>query len=199
VNVLMRECWQSDPSQRPSFYQAVELLGAYMSKLERQTYESRARLDSGVGDCEGYLDMTSTRVSTPSTSGTASKSSTRSRTVSKSSASSYLPSSTASPSANYNTSTRTGRAIYWSNYKIMNPSGNPLNLPEMMKLTQEMREGELPLISISERALATKDGDSWREKGEEAGGRQLFSISESQLDAVGRTPVCPQSHYSTVQ
>ena len=28
--------------------QAVELLGAYMSKLERQTYESRARLDSGV-------------------------------------------------------------------------------------------------------------------------------------------------------
>merc|ERR1719180_341990 len=77
VNVLMRECWQSDPNQRPSFYQAVELLAAYMSKLERQTYESRARLDSGVGDCEGYLDMTSTRVSTPSTSGTASKSSTR--------------------------------------------------------------------------------------------------------------------------
>ena len=61
------------------------------------------------------------------------------------------------PSANYNTSTRTGRAIYWSNYKIMNPSGNPLNLPEMTKLThQEVREGELPLISISERALATK-------------------------------------------
>ena len=30
-----------------------------------------------VGDCEGYLDMTSTRVSTPSTSGTTSKSSTR--------------------------------------------------------------------------------------------------------------------------
>jgi len=200
VNVLMRECWQSDPSQRPSFYQAVELLGAYMSKLERQTYESRARLDSGVGDCEGYLDMTSTRVSTPSTSGTASKSSTRSRTVSKSSASSYLPSSTASPSTNYNTSTRAGRAIYWSNYKIMNPSGNPLNLPEMMKLTkEEMREGELPLISISERALATKDGDSWREKGEEVGGRQLFSISESQLDVCGRPPVCPQSHYSTVQ
>ena len=68
-----------------------------------------------VGDCDstatGYLDMTSTRVSTPST-GTASKSSTRwvgvagvagahitlrSRTVSKSSASSYLPSATASP------------------------------------------------------------------------------------------------------
>ena len=30
-----------------------------------------------VGDCEGYLDMTSTRLSTPSTSGTASKCSTR--------------------------------------------------------------------------------------------------------------------------
>ena len=30
-----------------------------------------------MGDCEGYLDMTSTRVSTPSTSGTTSKSSTR--------------------------------------------------------------------------------------------------------------------------
>jgi hypothetical protein len=82
----------------------------------------------------------------------------------------------------------------------MNPSGNPLNLPEMTKLThQEVREGELPLISISERALATKDGDSWREKGEEVGGRQLFSISESQLNAWGRSPVCPQSHYSTVQ
>ena len=88
-----------------------------MSKVERQTYESRARLDSGVrrrsysqnceitphhlntlpwwciinisnlyttmltkvGDCEGYLDMTSTRLSTPSTSGTASKCSTRSK------------------------------------------------------------------------------------------------------------------------
>merc|ERR1712107_222363 len=66
---------------RPTFHQAVDLLAAYMSKVERQTYESRARLDSGVGDCEGYLDMTSTRLSTPSTSGTASKCSTRSRTV----------------------------------------------------------------------------------------------------------------------
>merc|ERR1712107_840627 len=107
VNVLIRECWQADPSQRPTFHQAVDLLAAYMSKVERQTYESRARLDSGVGDCEGYLDMTSTRLSTPSTSGTASKCSTRSRTVSKSSASSYTPSSsTASPSTNYSTSSR---------------------------------------------------------------------------------------------
>jgi len=63
------------------------------------------------------------------------------------------------------------------------------------------------LISISERALATKDGDGWREKGEEASSRQLFSISESQLDVCGRPSiitssrpeVCPSSHYSTVQ
>merc|ERR1712107_817910 len=136
---------------RPTFHQAVDLLAAYMSKVERQTYESRARLDSGVGDCEGYLDMTSTRLSTPSTSGTASKCSTRSRTVSKSSASSYIPSSsTASPSTNYSTSSRAGRAIYWSNYKIINNSnGQSSNLPEMMTLSSGTREGELPLISIA--------------------------------------------------
>ena len=100
----------------------------------------------------------------------------RSRTVSKSSASSYIPSSsTASPrslsilgqiskyhvslfySTNYSTSSRAGRAIYWSNYKIINNSnGQSSNLPEMMTLSSGTREGELPLISISERALATK-------------------------------------------
>ena len=54
-------------------------------------------------------------------------------------------------STNYSTSSRAGRALYWSNYKIINNSnGQSSNLPEMM------REGELPLISISERALATK-------------------------------------------
>ena len=147
-----------------------------------------------VGDCEGYLDMTSTRVSTPSTSGTTSKSSTRykiktfnfksnvdhcgqvkdsvkelSKLLSSllhSQSKVLIFTTTKNPTTfvffshsgtNYNSSSRTGRAIYWSNYKIMNPSGNPLNLPEMMKLTgAEMREGELPLISISERALATK-------------------------------------------
>ena len=96
----------------------------------------------------------------------------RSRTVSKSSASSYIPSSsTASPrslsilgqiskyhaslfySTNYSTSSRAGRAIYWSNYKIINNSNWP---SEMMTRSSGTREGELPLISISERALATK-------------------------------------------
>ena len=55
-------------------------------------------------------------------------------------------------STNYSTSSRAGRAIYWSNYKIINNS----NGPEMMTLSSGTREGELPLISISERALATK-------------------------------------------
>ena len=60
-------------------------------------------------------------------------------------------------STNYSTSSRAGRAIYWSNYKIINNSnGQSSNLPEMMTLSSGTREGELPLISISERALATK-------------------------------------------
>ena len=141
------------------------MLGQYMGRVERQTYESRARLDSGVGDCEGYLDMTSTRwahrTQAPPPPGSPPPpppappanppqgqtrnifgtinifSCLRSRTVSKSSASSYLPSATASPryhlpptSGKLSPSTRhplcstchhrTGRAIYWSNYKIMN-------------------------------------------------------------------------------
>merc|ERR1712107_637382 len=95
------------------------------------------------------------------------------------------------------TSSRAGRAIYWSNYKIINNSnGQSSNLPEMMTLSSGTREGELPLISISERALATKDGDGWREKGEEhhqASSRQLFSISESQLDVCGRPSIITSS------
>ena len=143
-----------------------------------------------VGDCEGYLDMTSTRLSTPSTSGTASKCSTRwklPRRRCKCNALCVLVpgqglcqrarQALISPphpppvqglsqfwakfpditplffySTNYSTSSRAGRAIYWSNYKIINNS----NGPEMMTLSSGTREGELPLISISERALATK-------------------------------------------
>ena len=160
-------------------------------------------------------------------------------------------------STNYSTSSRAGRALYWSNYKIINNSnGQSSNLPEMM------REGELPLISISERALATKVrqqlqslapmmnqlpcsfvGWRWLEREgrrgvllkyhnqdhhhdhphdhryprhhhphdhhqhNQASSRQLFSISESQLDVCGRPSiitssrpeVSPSSHYSTVQ
>ena len=160
-------------------------------------------------------------------------------------------------STNYSTSSRAGRALYWSNYKIINNSNGPSsNPPEMM------REGELPLISISERALATKVrqqlqflapimnqlpfsfvGRRWLEREgrrgvllkyhnqdrhhehphdqrhprhhhphdhhqhNQASSRQLFSISESQLDVCGRPSiiassrpeVCPSSHYSTVQ
>ena len=51
-------------------------LAGNMSQVDRQSYEARSRLDSGIGMVEaGLVDMIHT-VSTPST-GTASKSSTR--------------------------------------------------------------------------------------------------------------------------
>ena len=76
VTRLMSQCWQADPSLRPGFGDIVIGLSGYMSQVDRQSYEARSRLDSGIGMVEaGLTDMIHT-VSTPST-GTASKSSTR--------------------------------------------------------------------------------------------------------------------------
>ena len=76
INNLLSHCWLADPQHRPGFDDIVISLSGYMSQVDRQSYEARSRLDSGIGMVEtGLVDMIHT-VSTPST-GTASKSSTR--------------------------------------------------------------------------------------------------------------------------
>lgn len=99
----MAGCWVADPSLRPGFDSLVIQLGGYMSRTDRQSYDARSRLDSGIGTVysmgvtsdnvmpgmvegstvysEGGSHLASGHhsqhnVSTPST-GTASKSSTR--------------------------------------------------------------------------------------------------------------------------
>merc|ERR1719245_2542541 len=75
INNLLTDCWLADPSLRPSFDDIVISLAGYMSKVDRQSYEARSRLDSGIGEVEGYVDMINNHsgaISTPST-GTASK------------------------------------------------------------------------------------------------------------------------------
>ena len=54
-------------------------MSGYMSNVDKQSYDARSRLDSGIGMVDGgYVDMLH-MVSTPSTgTGTTSKSSTRS-------------------------------------------------------------------------------------------------------------------------
>ena len=90
-----------------------------MSNIDKDGYNARARLDSGIAEGEGYVEMNlnTPRLSTPST-GTTSKSSTRSRTISKCSELSYLPSSSSSQVP----SPKLQRASYWANYKIINGS-----------------------------------------------------------------------------
>ena len=80
VRHIMSGCWAADPSLRPGFDSLVIQLGGYMSRTDRQSYDARSRLDSGVYS-EGASHLASghhsqQNVSTPST-GTASKSSTR--------------------------------------------------------------------------------------------------------------------------
>ena len=119
INILLRNCWQSDPYMRPSFDDVVMTLSQYMSIMDKDGYNARARLDSGIAEGEGYVEMNlnAQRVSTPST-GTTSKSSTRSRTISKCSELSYLPSSSSSQLP----SPKLSRASYRANYKIINGS-----------------------------------------------------------------------------
>ena len=120
INSLMTDCWLADPSHRPTFQHIVLTLSGVMSKVDRQSYEARSRLDSGIAEVEGYVDMMnnhSAAISTPST-GTASKSSTRSRTISKCSELSWLPSSNSSRVP----SPKVPRASYWANYKVINSS-----------------------------------------------------------------------------
>ena len=119
VNILLSNCWQKDPYARPSFKNIVHTLSQYMSNIYKESYNARTRLDSGIADGEGYVEMNTNaqRVSTPST-GTASKSSTRSRTISKCSEISYLPSSSSSQVP----SPKVPRASYWANYKLLNGS-----------------------------------------------------------------------------
>jgi len=119
INILLSNCWQKDPYARPSFKNIVHTLSQYMSNIYKESYNARTRLDSGIADGEGYVEMNTNaqRVSTPST-GTASKSSTRSRTISKCSEISYLPSSSSSQVP----SPKVPRASYWANYKVLNGS-----------------------------------------------------------------------------
>ena len=119
VNILLHNCWQSDPYLRPSFGDVVMTLSQYMSNINNGDYNARARLDSDIAEGEGYVEMNLNppRVFTPST-GTRSKSSTRSRTISKCSELSYLPSSSSSQVP----SPKLQRASYWANYKIINGS-----------------------------------------------------------------------------
>jgi len=116
INTLLRNCWQSDPYMRPSFDEVVLALSQYMSTRDKESYNARTRLDSGIAEGEGYVEMNQNtpRVSTPST-GTASKSSTRSRTISKCSELSYLPSSSSSQVP----SPKATKAAYWANYKVV--------------------------------------------------------------------------------
>ena len=90
----MTGCWAADPSLRPGFDSLVIQLGGYMSRTDRQSYDARSRLDSGIGNVyrctvttddvmTGMVDSSTEgghhsqhNVSTPST-GTTSKSSTR--------------------------------------------------------------------------------------------------------------------------
>ena len=45
----MSGCWAADPSLRPGFDSLVIQLGGYMSRTDRQSYDARSRLDSGIG------------------------------------------------------------------------------------------------------------------------------------------------------
>lgn len=124
VNKLMGDCWSADPVERPNFDNIVLRLSSYISNTNKKHYDSRCRLDSGVGDCgdyvshsqtQGYLDMNSTR----STSIVGSpKSSTRSSGTSGSRSSKC---STRSSSIVPSPKTQQ-RAVYWSNYKMINGS-----------------------------------------------------------------------------
>ena len=46
----MTGCWAADPSLRPGFDSLVIQLGGYMSRTDRQSYDARSRLDSGIGN-----------------------------------------------------------------------------------------------------------------------------------------------------
>lgn len=49
VRHIMSGCWAADPSLRPGFDSLVIQLGGYMSRTDRQSYDARSRLDSGIG------------------------------------------------------------------------------------------------------------------------------------------------------
>ena len=46
---MMTGCWAADPSLRPGFDSLVIQPGGYMSRTDRQSYDARSRLDSGLG------------------------------------------------------------------------------------------------------------------------------------------------------
>jgi hypothetical protein len=140
INILLRNCWQSDPYMTPSFDDVVMTLSQYMSIMDKDGYNARARLDSGIAVGEGYVEMNLNAqiVSTPST-GTPSKSSTRSRTISKYSELSYLPSSISSQVP----SPKLPRASYWANYKVYSSIDNDNHpifshyaAPQLFSITQ---------------------------------------------------------------
>ena len=53
VRQIMAGCWAADPSLRPGFDSLVIQLGGYMSRTDRQSYDARSRLDSGIGTVSG--------------------------------------------------------------------------------------------------------------------------------------------------
>ena len=53
---MMAGCWAADPSLRPGFDSLVIQLGGSMSRTDRQSYDARSRLDSGIGDSHLVLD-----------------------------------------------------------------------------------------------------------------------------------------------
>ena len=56
VRQMMAGCWAADPSLRPGFDSLVIQLGGSMSRTDRQSYDARSRLDSGIGDSHLVLD-----------------------------------------------------------------------------------------------------------------------------------------------
>jgi len=141
---LMSECWTSDPSLRPGFDKIVIVMSGYMSNVDKQSYDARSRLDSGIGMVDGgYVDMLH-MVSTPSTgTGTTSKSSTRSRTISKCSELSWLPSSSSSRVPSPKVARHSSGHSYWANYKMMNSSENQVYSSVDQFHRQQQRAGQV--------------------------------------------------------
>ena len=55
VRQIMAGCWAAAPSLRPGFDSLVIQLGGYMSRTDRQSYDARSRLDSGIGTVSGLI------------------------------------------------------------------------------------------------------------------------------------------------
>ena len=62
VNELVKDCWKKDPSERPTFEKARDLLSTFIRQDDTQMDTSRSRLDNGMSGVAGYLDMSCNQI-----------------------------------------------------------------------------------------------------------------------------------------